>query len=1032
MNKKKAFIPITALMAALLLALVAAMTPFVAERDLAYAQTANPQAITPPAAPTWPDNGAVTAVGTQTVELRWTAPTGAVEITGYKIQRSTETPVKWVDVSANTGNKKTYYSDNSSFLAGKSVRYRVAAINSKGVGAYVERAESQAVPLPKDGNEPGMPTGLSATLSETAAGSIELKWSAPDQGENAITGYTVQWSPTRELGKTAWADITGSGTGTERTHTGVSQGTTRYYRVAATNGEGTGPYSAVVSETTRPVGVPAAPSFEGGSTYAVGTQTVELRWVAPTATLPPGGPVAITGYRIQRSTDAGDTWVDASANTGNKNTYYSDTSSSLAGKKVRYRVAGINSVGMGPYVEQTGDNADTTLPKSVTQPDAPTGLTVTGIGVTSDVTLTWNAPSGTVNSYIVQWSPTREFGATNWAQVGSNVTTTTVNDTSIPQGVMRYYRVAAVRTGADPTRGPYSDVVSGVLTGVPTAPTWPDNGAVTAVGTQTVELRWTAPTGAVEITGYKIQRSTETPVKWVDVSANTGNKKTYYSDNSSFLAGKSVRYRVAAINSKGVGAYVERAESQAVPLPKDGNEPGMPTGLSATLSETAAGSIELKWSAPDQGENAITGYTVQWSPTRELGKTAWADITGSGTGTERTHTGVSQGTTRYYRVAATNGEGTGPYSAVVSETTRPVGVPAAPSFAGEGNGTYVVGTQTVEVRWAAPTATLPSGGSVAITGYKIQRSTDEGDTWVDASANTGNKNNYYSDNDSSLAGKKVRYRVAGINSVGMGPYVEQTGDGADKTLPKSGKYPDAPTGLTVTAINLSNVTLTWNAPSGTVSSYIVQWSPTRELGATNWAQVGSDVTTTTVNNQVPQGVTRYYRVAAIRGSGENALRGPYSDVVRVGGAADEPGAVALSTQTPMVGTAITATLTDADGGVSGQSWQWQKSMTPTDATSWMDATGTGAATASYTPDAMDKDYRLRATVSYTDAHGSGKMAQSMATGAVAEAMTLLDIYDANDNDRIDRSEAVQAVTDYLNGDLSRADAVAVILLYLNG
>ena len=35
---RKAFIPISALLGALLLALVAAMTPFVAERNLAYAQ----------------------------------------------------------------------------------------------------------------------------------------------------------------------------------------------------------------------------------------------------------------------------------------------------------------------------------------------------------------------------------------------------------------------------------------------------------------------------------------------------------------------------------------------------------------------------------------------------------------------------------------------------------------------------------------------------------------------------------------------------------------------------------------------------------------------------------------------------------------------------------------------------------------------------------------------------------------------------------------------------------------------------------
>ena len=37
--KKKTFVPISVLLGALLLALVAAMTPFVAERNLAYAQT---------------------------------------------------------------------------------------------------------------------------------------------------------------------------------------------------------------------------------------------------------------------------------------------------------------------------------------------------------------------------------------------------------------------------------------------------------------------------------------------------------------------------------------------------------------------------------------------------------------------------------------------------------------------------------------------------------------------------------------------------------------------------------------------------------------------------------------------------------------------------------------------------------------------------------------------------------------------------------------------------------------------------------
>jgi hypothetical protein len=77
--------------------------------------------------------------------------------------------------------------------------------------------------------------------------------------------------------------------------------------------------------------------------------------------------------------------------------------------------------------------------------------------------------------------------------------------------------------------------------------------------------------------------------------------------------------------------------------------------------------------------------------------------------------------------------------------------------------------------------------------------------------------------------------------------------------------------------------------------------------------------------------------------------------------ADQMGTVTLSTQEPMVGMAITADLTDADGMVTGQMWQWQKSM---DKSSWMAATGTGAMTATYTPAAADEGYYLRATVTY--------------------------------------------------------------------
>ena len=88
---------------------------------------------------------------------------------------------------------------------------------------------------------------------------------------------------------------------------------------------------------------------------------------------------------------------------------------------------------------------------------------------------------------------------------------------------------------------------------------------------------------------------------------------------------------------------------------------------------------------------------------------------------------------------------------------------------------------------------------------------------------------------------------------------------------------------------------------------------------------------------------------------------------------NEPGNVALSSVQPRVGVALTATLTDPDGDVSGTTWQWSRSQT--DPGTYDDIED--ATSASYTPVDGDADprYYLRATASYTDGEDSGQTAE---------------------------------------------------------
>ena len=101
---------------------------------------------------------------------------------------------------------------------------------------------------------------------------------------------------------------------------------------------------------------------------------------------------------------------------------------------------------------------------------------------------------------------------------------------------------------------------------------------------------------------------------------------------------------------------------------------------------------------------------------------------------------------------------------------------------------------------------------------------------------------------------------------------------------------------------------------------------------------------------------------------------PHVDPVVANG--DAAGVVTLSTLAPLVGAALTAALTDADGEVAGERWQWERRV----GGAW--AAIPGATTSRYVPAASDVGARLRAAAVYGDAHGPDKRAVSAATAPV--------------------------------------------------
>src|SRR5207248_7066445 len=116
---------------------------------------------------------------------------------------------------------------------------------------------------------PAKPTAVSAVPGNAQA---TVSWTAPEHNGSAITGYVV----TPYVGTTGQSPRTFASTATTQTVTGLSNGTTYTFKIAATNANGTGLQSVATNLVT--VGAPPAPT---GVSAVPGNAQATVSWTAP-------------------------------------------------------------------------------------------------------------------------------------------------------------------------------------------------------------------------------------------------------------------------------------------------------------------------------------------------------------------------------------------------------------------------------------------------------------------------------------------------------------------------------------------------------------------------------------------------------------------------------------------------------------------------------------------------------------------------------------------------------------------------------
>jgi chitodextrinase len=338
---------------------------------------------TPPSPPT---NLTATATSATSVGLTWTAATDNQGVTNYLVYRD--------GTQVGTSTSTTYSDTNLTQLT--PYTYTVYATDGAG---NVGVASDPATATTPDGTPPTAPATFTATLG--SPGQVNLTWSAATDNVG-VTGYQLSRG----------GAVINQPTGLTFTDSGLADGTSYTYAIAAVDAAGNVGPATLVTISTPDITPPTAPaSFT--ATVAPPNQ-VNLAWSAATDN------VGVTGYILSRG------GVQLKQLTG---LTYTDTGLVL-GTSYTYSIDAVDAAGnVSPAKTVTIALTD------VTPPTAPATFTA-AVASLSQVNLTWTAATDNVavTGYVLS----------RGGVLLKQLTALTYSDSGLAPGTSYTYSIAAV------------------------------------------------------------------------------------------------------------------------------------------------------------------------------------------------------------------------------------------------------------------------------------------------------------------------------------------------------------------------------------------------------------------------------------------------------------------------------------------------------------------------------------------------------------------------------------------------------------
>ena len=746
--------------------------------------------------------------GDKKLTLTWNEPdNGGDSITGYIVQ--------WKSGSDTYDDAATNNRQASVTTLTPPITYEITGLLNG--TTYDVRVRAVNTAEPEAGQDYNWGTGSDKPRTIPAAPNVsvtpgnaklDVAWTKPDDGGDAITGFIVQYKKTTDTGWTATTPPQLGANTLETTISSLENGTLHHVRVRAVNSvtkQNEDDYNwATGSET--PKAIPDPPTVS----VTVGDEELEVSWNEPD-----DGGDAITGFIVQYKKGTDTTWT--SLTQFSASTLETTISILDNGETYMVRVRAVNSITLQneeDYNWGTGSGTPRTIP---TEPS----VTVTPDNARLHVS--WNKPDDggeEITGFVVQYKKDVDSAWNTHANPGSNTVETTIPD--LENGTLYDVRVRAVNTATEANEDDYNwGTGSGKPRTIPAEPT-----VTVTSGNAELEVSWNKPgDGGDDITGFIVQYKKNTDVNWTELSPfDDSDLETTI---SSLENGETYLVRVRAVNS--VVLDDEKDYNWGTGSGKPITIPGLPT------VSVMPGNAELSvtWNKPGNGGDTITGFVVQYMKDTD---TSWSAATPpqlSASTLETTLSGLDNGDMYMVRVRAVNtvvlddeddynwGTGSG----------KPKTIPNAPD-------SLVVthGDKTLNATWEAPA--VEDNGGDAVTAYEVQWKEKSSTGWPSRSTeDVSGAATLELDISTHLGqplanGTLYEVRVRAVNTVEKDDKEDYNWVYGEET---PSTRPGAPDTIRISNQGNAELTVAWSAPSekggSDITGYVVQW---KEKATSGW------------------------------------------------------------------------------------------------------------------------------------------------------------------------------------------------------